>query len=384
MNKTLSIVGGAALVLLASAAVRHVLAAKDAKAAPGAKRALIVEAVMPVRRDMPVVLQAGGNVTPLRMVEVRARLASTVRQVHVTEGQFVHAGDLLFSLDDRGERAEIDKAQAQVARDDAVVAELERQHGRNQDLLTRHFIAQSAVESVQSQLQVARASLASGRAGLSAARIHAGYGRLRAPMDGRIGAIDVHPGSLLQPTTSLTTITQLHPNAVTFSLPESMLQDVLAAQARAALPVTATTGTNHPAVAGTLRFLDSAVDRATGSIRAKAWFDNRGNALWPGQYVNVRMTARVLRGACVVPQAALVPDGDGVFVYVVQKDSTVRRVPVRRLHADGADVAVSGIDGTEAVVTGGIQNLHPGAKVAPVAAAKESRPAPATAGSVAR
>jgi len=294
-------------------------------------------------------------------VDVRARLLGTIRRVHVQEGQFVRAGDLMFSLDDRAERAEVDRMRAQVERSRALVGELERQHARNQALLAQRFVAHNAVDTVHGQLLAARAALGAVQASLRAAGVTAGFATLRAPQSGRVGAIDVHPGALVRPDTALATITQLHPIAVAFSLPESTLSRLAPAPAGDATRVTATVG--ETTAAGTLRFLDSAVDRQTGTILAKAWFDNPDARLRPGQYVQVRVTTHVLRGAWVIPQASIVTTAEGTFCYVVQLDERVRRVPVRRIHADGSDAVVAGIDGAARIVTNGLQNLQPGARV---------------------
>jgi RND family efflux transporter MFP subunit len=184
-------------------------------------------------------------------------------------------------------------------------------------------------------------------------------------MAGRVGAINVYPGSLVQPATSLTTITQLDPITVSFTLPETALGDLIAAQKRGKVAVDATPNSSVSAkpVTGTISFIDNTVDPLSGTIRVKAQFDNRDSSLWPGQYVNTRITVQTLVGAVVIPQTAIIINTRGTFVYVVDPDQSARQVPVARLHGWGLNAAVSGLTGDEQVITDGKQNLRPGGKV---------------------
>ena len=327
----------------------------------------VVNVIAPLRQDVPVVLQANGTVTPLSTVDLHPQTTATIRQVHIHEGQFVKAGELMFSLDDRSDRANVDRAVAQVARDQAALADAERQYKRGQELLAEKFLAQSAVDTLKSQLDAARALLNADHAAAESARVGASYTTIRAPMAGRVGAINVYPGSLVQTATSLTTITQLDPITVAFTLPESALAGVLGAHKVGAVAVEASVNSSDNAsakpVSGALSFIDNTVDPATGTIRLKAQFDNRDASLWPGQYVNTRVTVQTLKGAVVIPQTAIFTNARGTFVYVVDADQTAKLLPVERLYAFGLNAAVSGLAGSEQVITEGKQNLRPGGKV---------------------
>jgi multidrug efflux system membrane fusion protein len=329
----------------------------------GAQPPAIVNVIAPQRQDVPVVLQANASVVPVSTVDLHPQTTSTIRTVHIKEGQFVKAGELMFSLDDRSERANIDKARAQMARDAASAADLERQYKRSEELFAQKFIAQSAVDTLKSQLDAARALVGAGRAALQAEQVNASYSAIRAPMAGRVGAINVFPGSLVQLATSLTTITQLDPINVAFSLPEAALGDLLAAQKNGAVAVDASAGQNPKAVRGKLSFIDNTVDPLAGSIKVKALFDNKDASLWPGQYVTARVTVQTIRNAVVIPQAAIISNTRGTFVYVVDSDQSAKQMAVVRLHAFGLNAAVSGLNGDEKVITEGKQNLRPGAKV---------------------
>ena len=173
----------------------------------GAQAPTTVSVIKPLRQDVPMVLQANGSVTPISSVDLHPQTTSTITKVHIREGQFVKQGELMFTLDARTESANVEKAQAQVLRDRASVLDYERQLKRNQELLSKNFIAQGAVDTLQSQLDAARALLAADQAALRAAQVDSSYTVLRAPQGGRVGAINVDAGSLVQPTTSLTSIT---------------------------------------------------------------------------------------------------------------------------------------------------------------------------------
>ncbi|HEY1230671.1 MAG TPA: efflux RND transporter periplasmic adaptor subunit, partial [Ramlibacter sp.] len=191
----------------------------------------------------------------------------------------------------------------------------------------------------------------------------ASYTEIRAPMSGRVGAINVYPGSLVQLATSLTTITQLDPITVAFTLPESSLAALLQAQKAGKVEVEARAGLDARPVKGYLSFIDNMVDPAAGTIRVKAEFSNAGNGLWPGQYVNTRVTVRTLKDATVIPQNAIITNAKGTFVYVMEQDQTARMVPVSTVYAFGVNAAVTGLSGSEQVITEGKQNLRPGGKV---------------------
>ena len=355
-----AIVGAAAWYLNAGKAEKS--GGKGGGRGPGEQPPATVNVVAPLRQDVPVTLQANGTVTPINSVDLRPQTTSTIRKVHIKEGQFVKSGELMFSLDDRNEQANVSKAQAQIARDRATLADLERQYKRNQELVEQKFLAQSAIDTLRSQVEAQRALVASNQAALQGERVTASYGTIRAPMSGRVGAISVYPGSLVQPATSLTTVTQLDPVNVAFTLPESALSDLLTAQRAGQVAVEAQPSGGKPVV-GKLNFIDNTVDAAAGTIKVKAQFDNRDTSLWPGQYVSTRVTLRTLKDATVIPQAAIIINTRGTFVYVVGEGQTAKEAPVQRVHTFGDNAVVTGLTGSEKVITEGKQNLRPGGKV---------------------
>lgn len=314
-----------------------------------------------LRRDVPIELQANGSVVPLSSVEIRPHVGRLLTAVHVKEGQFVSAGALLFSLDDRGERASLDRAQAQLARDQAALADLERQFRRSQDLSAQQFISASAADSVQANVDSQRALVQADRAAVRSAQVDLSHTSIRAASGGRVGAINVFVGSLVQANAVLASVTQINPIAVSFSVPESRLAALLDAQRAGTVAVTA--ALPDGVLTGRLSFIDSAVDSVAGTIRVKAQFDNAGTRLWPGQYVQTKITIATLRDAIVVPLAAILTRPDGALVYAVDDKQFAQPRQVRVLHAFGNLAAISGLDAGEQVVIEGKQNLKPGAKV---------------------
>ena len=364
-----------------------------------------VTTVRAQQRDLPVLITATGTVAPLSSVDVRPQTTSLVTRVHVKEGQFVKAGQLLFTLDPRADEANVAKARAQLARDEAALADAQRQLKRSQELLAQNFISQGALDTNLTSVQSQTGAVAADRAALDAARLGLSYSRITAPGAGRLGAINVFPGSSVQANvTTLVSITQLDPITVAFSLPQRHLADALAALKDGGAPVTATppNSASTPVaqtplpplregaraadgaasapvavtvsapgsasvaaargLAGRLKFVDSAVDATSGTVKVKAQFDNGAGLLWPGAFVNVAMTASVIKGAVIVPQAAIIQTARGALVYVVRDDKAQPR-PVQVLYAQGDDAAVSGVKPGERVVLDGRQNLRPGASV---------------------
>jgi multidrug efflux system membrane fusion protein len=288
-------------------------------------------------------------------------VSNVVQKVHVKEGDYVKAGQLMFSLDPRGDLANLEKAKAQMLKDQATLADLERQYKRSQELLAQNFIAKSATENVLAQVEAQRAAVAADRAAVQAAQVQLGYDEIRAPIAGRTGSIPVFVGTLVQPAATLVTVTQLDPIAVTFPVPEGRLQDLLNA-AKQKSPVFATIPGRPQPLKGVLNFVDNTVDPNVGTVRAKAQFDNKDNVLWPGQYVNTSITVRTLKDAVVIPMAAIVASPTGRLVYVVKDETAqVRKVEVE--YASGDRAVVRGVQPGERVVVEGKQNLRPGSRV---------------------
>ncbi|WP_210542010.1 efflux RND transporter periplasmic adaptor subunit [Rhodoferax sp. PAMC 29310] len=310
--------------------------------------------------DMPLLLRATGTVTPLTSVDVRAQVSSLVSRVHIKEGQFVKAGELLFTLDARTDEANVGKVRAQLAKDNVALADARRQFARSQQLFSQNFISQGALDASQTVVESQLAAVAASQASVSASQVALSYARIVAPHAGRVGAINVFPGSAVQANvTPLVTVTQLDPVAVAYSIPQRNLSDALAALKEGGSPVTATLADGAGTFEGRLKFVDSVVDASSGAVKAKAVFANSDHKLWPGAFVEVSQTVGVIKDAVVVPQAAIVQNARGTLVYAMV-DGKAESMPVKVLYSQGADAAVEGIKPGSVLVLDGKQNVRPG------------------------
>ena len=347
----------------ASAPAPAPAASAPAAAAPGAAAPITVSTVRALKRDMRVLLEAAGTVTPLTSVDVRSQVTSMVSKVHIRDGQFVKAGELLFTLDARTDEANVAKAQAQLAKDNAALADAQRQWVRAQQLLAQNFISQGALDTNKAQVESQLAVVAADHAAIDAARVALSYSRIVAPNAGRAGIVAVSVGNAVQANvTPLVTITQLDPIAVAFSIPQRNLSDALAALKDGGAEVTAALGEKAEHFTGRLKFVDNAVDANSGSVKVKAVFDNPGGKLWPGAFVQVSQTVSTLKDTVVIPQACVIQSARGTIVYVVQEGKAILK-PVKVLYAQGDDAAISGIEVGDGVVLDGRQNLRPGSAV---------------------
>jgi RND family efflux transporter MFP subunit len=359
-------------------------AANVAASAPGrpASAAAVSVTTVPARRqDFTIVLQAIGTAAPVSSVDVKAQVTSVVTGVHVIEGQFVRAGDLLFTLDSRSDEANVAKMRAQMAKDEAALADARRQLARSRELLAQNFVSQGAVDANQTAVESQQASVEGDRAALNAARVSLSYATVTAPGSGRAGAITVYRGTAVQANqTTLVTITQLDPIDVSFSLPQRYLGSLLSALKSPNAPVSARLPDSGAELAGRLQFVDNAVDAATGTVKVKARFDNRATRLWPGAFVNVSMEAGTLKDAIVIPLGTIIQSVRGPIVYVVDKGRAALR-PVTILESRGEDAAVTGVRAGELVVLDGRQNLRPDSPVFERSRESSGKPAASSKGS---
>lgn len=330
-----------------------------AKAAP----AQSIKSSVAQQKDVAIVVRANGYVSALYVVDVRPQTQNIVRQVHVIEGQDVRAGQLLFTLDQRSDTSNVDRARAQVARGRADLVEAESALRRNQELASKNFVSPAVVDTARSKVDSLRSTVEADEATIRSSAIALGNNRILATLDGRIGAINVHAGSLAQPTgLPMLTISQLDPITVSFSLPERELAILLATYPKGDAPVTAQLAGERK-VEGQLIFIDSASDPQSGTIKMKARFANAQRLMWPGTFVNVSLISRTLPQAVVIPAQAIVTGPTEKFVYLIKPDNTVAPQKVTVVNIDNGEAAVTGLDAGARVVVEGAQNLRPGARV---------------------
>jgi multidrug efflux system membrane fusion protein len=332
-------------------------------------RGVAVVVASATQADFPILRHAVGVVGSPAVANVSARVTSQVMQIHVQDGADVKAGDLLFSLDDRALKAQVDKDEAVLARDQAMLASAQADLGRAQDLAAKQAGTRQALDQATAAQRAAEATVASDTASLQADRVQLSYATITAPIDGRLGAVKVAVGDVVQSgnsSTPLVTITQMHPLEVVFNLPEadlSLLRDALANKSRDNVSIRID-GAAEPLATGTLSFVDSSVDTASGTVQAKATVSNDDLKLWPGQFVDVSFTAGSLHDSVSVPVVAVQAGQAGPFVYRLKDDKSVEVRPVKVALTEGGNAAIAdGLATGDRVVTDGQARLTDGAAI---------------------
>ena len=330
------------------------------------------------RQDMREVVGAIGTVTAFNTVTVRSRVDGELKAIHFKEGQQVKAGQLLAEIDPRSLQATLAQAQGQMAKDQATLRNAQVDLKRYKDLLAKDSIARQQVDTQAATVGQLQGSLAVNQATVDSAKLQLSYTRITAPIGGRLGLRQVDVGNVLRAgdVNGIVSITQTRPISVTFAVPESKLAQInskLRAAASnpdakkqpAALPVELWDREQRNKLAtGAVSAIDNAVDAATGTIKVKARFDNDDDALFPNQFVNIRLTIDVLDNALIVPTNAVQRGSVGTYVYRVQPDKTVSVRKVETGVTDADWVAVKGdLTAGDQVVTDGADRLREGAKI---------------------
>jgi membrane fusion protein, multidrug efflux system len=326
--------------------------------------------------DVPIVMSGIGSVMAYNVVDVHAQVTGTIDRIGFVEGQSVHAGSLIAQLDPRPFQAALQQAEANLARDEANLTNAQTNLGRYTPLLKQGFASAQQVTDQASTVTQLEASVAGDKAAIFNAQTQLGYTTIASPIDGVTGIRHVDIGNIVQPgsTTSIVTITQLQPISVVFTLPQKDVSDVQAAMAKGVLTTIAYGQDDHTELGqGTLLLVNNTIDQNSGTVQLKATFPNANRALWPGEFVNIRLIDRIQHDAITVPLSALQQGQDGVLVYLVQPGGTVRQCPVTVAQTlDGRALIAKGVQAGDTVVTAGQYRLSDGIKIS-AAAAGDSR-----------
>jgi membrane fusion protein, multidrug efflux system len=378
-HRTLSSIGliVAILVLSLNGCVKEERAAAQPRVAPPAP--VLVAAVL--LKDVPVQIRAIGTVEPLSTVTIKSRVSGELQKVHVTPGQDVKAGDLLFEIDPRPFETALHEAQARLDRDKAQASNAQIDADRMAGLLKTSVATREEADRAKFTYESAQATVRADEAAIENARLQLEYAKIRSPVDGRAGEIITHQGNIIRgDDTQLLTIRQVRPIYVTFSVPEQDLQDVRRySQAGQPLVDAIVPPESQPSETGKLSFIDNQVDTETGTIRLKATFDNTDRRLWPGQFVQVILKLTVESNLTVIPTRAIQNSQQGTFVYVVKDDLTFEMRSVKVGRAIGDDSVIDGgLKAGEQVVTDGQLRMDPRIKGAKVQVNREATTAPAT------
>jgi multidrug efflux system membrane fusion protein len=357
------------------------VAAGATKAQPGggAPRATPVVAIPASTGDIDVMINGLGTVTPVRTVTVRSRVDGELVRVLFNEGQIVKQGQLLAEIDQRPFQVQLEQAEGQLARDRALLENAKLDLERYQTLFKQDSIAKQQVDTQASLVRQYEGAVRMDMGQVDNARLQLAYSRIAAPISGRIGLRLVDPGNIVRSgdTNGMVVITQLDPIAVLFTVPQDMLPAVMKRlQSGEQLPVEVWDREQKAKLAaGTLASADNQVDPQTGTVKLKAQFANSDGALFPQQFVNVRMKLDTLHDTVIVPSAAVQRGAQGMFVYVVQDDHTVALRPVKLGPLEAQRQAIAeGLKPGELVVTDGTDRLRPGAQVEVASARPEIKP----------
>lgn len=354
--------------------VQSALATVSGKAVAGAPAAAPKQAPPPVavvtaavaRKAMPVKFETIGTVQPMATVSIKSRIDGQIVQVHIKEGQEVKAGDLLLTLDSRQIEAQIRQTEAVVARDRAQLAQARRDVERLTELAAKEYAARNKVDDTRTQVTALEAAVRASEASTENMRVQLSYYGIKAPIDGRAGAIALKAGNLVKNNDlTIVTINQLKPIYVSFAVPQASLGEIRQAMNAGPVAVSATpTGDAGAPASGQLAFIDNAVDAASGTINLKAAFPNADERLWPGQFANVAVTLRVEPDAIVVPTPAVQIGQNGPYVFTVGPENTAVLKQVAVARQLGAETVIaSGLQPGETVVTDGAYRLFRGAKM---------------------
>ncbi len=377
------------------------------KKAQGGPPPVPVVAQFAERMDVPVEIHAVGTVEPMNSVSVQSLVQGEITRVGFREGEDVRKGDLLFVVDPRPYQAALDQSRANLARDAAQAASAASNAARFEELVAKDYVTRQQADDARAAAESARAVLLADSAAVERAKLDLQNCTIHAPISGRTGSVLLHAGNIVQPgaATPLVVINQIAPIQVSFAVPEQRLPEIRRGQAMNWLTVEAgaangvgdrlgvgagagadaaaggsagagagagtgadaaarPTGAVAMMVRGELTFVNNAIDEQTGTVQLKATFPNEDHALWPGQFVDVKLGLGVEANAVVVPSTAIQPGQEGSYVFVIGGDRTAqmqRVVPGER--TDGRTIVREGLAGGEQVVTEGHLRLVPGAKV---------------------
>jgi membrane fusion protein, multidrug efflux system len=370
-KKTLLFVGTALLVGAgAGAYVLHTPApshAAEPKVPSTAVPAVPVTAAHAHKGDVPIVLEGLGTVTPINTAAIRTQVQGTLDSVDFVEGQNVKRGDILAKIDPRVFEAQVDQAQAALARDQASLKNAQVNLTRTQPLAARGFATQQLLDTQDSQVAQGQGTVALDKAALEAAQTQLSYTTITAPFDGVTGIRHIDPGNIVHPTdaTGLVILTQLKPISIIFTLPSIDISDVQKAIASGEASVDAYDAANtHKLDHGSLMLIDNQVDASTGTVQLKASFPNERKNLWPGSFVNIHLTIAIRHDGVTVPLTAVQQGPSGSFVYVVDANHVVSAREVKAGQSREDKVLIDqGLSGDETVVTAGQYRLRPGTSV---------------------
>jgi membrane fusion protein, multidrug efflux system len=326
-----------------------------------------VTVALTTKQDLPIYLTGLGTVQASFTVGIRPQVDGKLEQVQFKEGEFVRKGAVLAKIDPRLYQAALDQAKARKAQDDAQLISAQKDLVRSRTLVDKNFQTQQVVDQQQSKVETLIASIDADKAAIETAQTQLDYTSVVAPSDGRMGVRMIDPGNIVHASDSqpIAMLTLTKPAAVMFTLSARFLTDVRDAMARGPVEVVAFSQDNKRELAkGTLLLIDNMVDQSSATMRLKAMFPNERDELWPGDFVNARLSLEVRRNVLTVPSAAIQRGPDGIFAWVIDDKDVAHPRPITSGPSTGDDTIItSGLSEGDRVVINGQYKLRPSAKV---------------------
>jgi membrane fusion protein, multidrug efflux system len=315
-------------------------------------------------QDVPVEVRSVGTVEAFSSVTVKPQVTGPLTGISFKDGADVKAGELLFTIDRRPYDAALSQAEANLARDMSQRENAAAQLQRSQALFDQGIIPQQQLDQAKAAKSALDGTIQADQAAIESAKLEVQYCSIYAPLEGRAGNHLVDVGNLVQSgSTTLVTINKIQPIYVSFSLPETSVNELRSYLHSGPLEVQAELPNQH-SESGKVTFVDNAVDPSTGTIKLRATFSNSAEALWPGQFVDVVVTLTTRRNVIVVPSQAVQTGDNGQFVFVIGKDNIASAAPIQvDFTVNGKTVIAKGLQPGDQVVIDGQSRVTPGSKV---------------------
>ena len=362
-----------AILLIFAVGFVLILRHKNAPTAPTGRRAaggtVTLTTAAAKKGDIGVYVDAIGTVTPVYTTSVTAQVTGVITEVHYREGQIVKKGDPLVEIDSRPYRATLQQAQGTLERDQNVLAQAEMDLARYRDAWAKNAIPKQTLDDQEKVVLQDQGTVKLDQGQVQFDQVQVDFCHITSPISGRVGLRLVDPGNLVvaNATTSLVVVTQLQPTTVIFTIPEDSLGQVQPhLRQKAALAVTAFDRAGQQQIGtGTLLSLDTLIDTTTGTVKARALFNNRDSALYPNQFVNTRLLVNTQRNATLIPTSTIQHNGTSSFVYVLDLDNKVAHMrSVTPGVVDGNTTAVTGINPDDVLANSSFDKLQDNSKIA--------------------
>ncbi|MBV8836853.1 MAG: efflux RND transporter periplasmic adaptor subunit [Alphaproteobacteria bacterium] len=318
-------------------------------------------------QNVPIYLDGLGTVSASNTVAIRSQITGTLQSVNFTEGQEVHKGDTLATIDPRPLQAALTQAVAKKAQDQAQLVSAQKDLTRFTELAKRDNATQQSVDQQVAKVDQLKGMIEADQGAIESAQTQLSYATITAPFDGNVGFRQLDAGNIIHPTDAqpLTVLTQIKPAMVTFTLPQKNLGDVREAMLRGGVTVLAYDQDGAKELSsGELLLIDNQIDQATSTIRLKARFANADTRLWPGEFVRIRAQVDAKQNAITIPPSALQRGPNGLYAWVIKPDNTAEQRYVEATTPDGNTVIVTkGLNAGEKVVVNGAYRVQVGTRV---------------------